>query len=137
MKMNSPLTICFFLIFYGFALVGCKKQPYKNDKPTMSGYVIGRENCISDESKDFWLIDFTYFPNTEQVGDSITLNGRLFSNVLKLKLSDSAYRIIDKSISVEYTNILPANLTTPCEIANQTLFNLKEMIPLAIGYPGG
>src|SRR5436305_5757462 len=59
--------------------------PYKNVK----GYVIGKETCNTDDTKDYWLIDLTYLANTPEYGDTLTLNNVTYTNVVKtLELAD-------------------------------------------------
>ena len=53
-------------------LVSCSnKEPFIPDYNNIRGYVIGKENCTSDETKDYWLIDFTYGSNNPHVGDTV------------------------------------------------------------------
>jgi hypothetical protein len=49
------------------------------------GYVVGRESCNSDSTKNAWLISFVKPPlfDAEKLNDSIVFNGKLYRRVVK------------------------------------------------------
>lgn len=52
------------LLIYLLSVTSCNKPPYKADYENIGGYVIGKETCNTDESQDYWLLDFTVYPNS-------------------------------------------------------------------------
>ena len=46
------------------------------------------DHCNTDETQDYWLIDFTYGTNIPKIGDTLVLNGNTYMNVLKTKRLD-------------------------------------------------
>ncbi|MEJ7676392.1 MAG: hypothetical protein WKG06_00625 [Segetibacter sp.] len=50
-----------------------------------TGYVIGKESCNTDETKDYWLVDLIYLQSAPQYGDTLVLNGITYTNVIKTK----------------------------------------------------
>ena len=104
--------------------------------PGISGFVIGKESCKGVDSLEYWLIDFTWRENSPQIGDTLVLNGFKSTNVLKMKITDTELRRVGASIAVIHKDILPNQLSTGCAVSSPITYNLKEMIPLATGYPG-
>lgn len=74
-----------FFILIVLVLGSCNKQPFTPDYKNIGGYVIGKETCSANETDDYWLLDFTVYPNSPQIGDTLILNGATYTNVLKLK----------------------------------------------------
>ena len=77
--------ILFFSLFYFFSDTSCNKPPFKADFENITGYVIGKEACNTDETQVYWLLDFTWYSNSPKVGDTLILYGTTYTNVLKLK----------------------------------------------------
>lgn len=76
-----------FISFFSLACLiffeSCKNNgPYSPDYKNVKGYVIGKETCNMDDAKDYWLIDLTFFPDTQQYGDTLLLNGTTYTNPL-------------------------------------------------------
>jgi hypothetical protein len=106
----------------------CKKPPFKPDYENIGGYVIGKETCNTDESQDYWLLDFTVYPNSPQIGDTLFLNGITYTNVLKLKGLDQRLRQIGMRVSIDYKTITANRVTTTgCTVASPIIYSLKEI----------
>jgi len=116
-------------------LVSCSnKEPFIPDYNNIQGYVIGKENCTTDETKDYWLIDFTYGSNNPHVGDTVLVNGITFNNVLKTKGLDQQLKIIGMRVSIDYRIISSTKLTSiGCDVLNPVTYSLKELTILHQG----
>lgn len=121
------------LIFTGFLISfivagSCIKQPYKPDYENIGGYVIGKETCNTDESQDYWLLDFTVYPNSPRLGDTLILNGTTYTNVLKLKGLGSRLKQIGMRVSIDY-KIVSNNkiITSGCSVSTPITYPLKEI----------
>ena len=116
-------------------LVSCSnKEPFIPDYNNIQGYVIGKENCTTDETKDYWLIDFTYGSNNPHVGDTVLVNGFTFNNVLKTKGLDQQLKIIGMRVSIDYRIISSTKLTSiGCDVLNAVTYSLKELTILHQG----
>lgn len=112
----------------------CNKQPFKIDYNNIRGYVIGKETCNTDETKDYWLIDFTYGTGNPNVGDTLLLNGTTFTNVLKTKGLDQQLKAIGLKVSIDYRVISTGKvITTGCSVASPAIYQLKELTILNQG----
>ena len=81
---HSLISIVSVILLFTLLVEGsCKPEPYIVDIKNIKGYVIGKETCNSNESNDYWLIDFTYGSNNPKVGDTFILHGITYTNVLK------------------------------------------------------
>ena len=144
-KKKNKLNINFMrkkiLLIFGSLIIiilmvssSCNKQPYKPDYKNIRGYVIGKETCNTDESKDFWLIDFTYGSENPKVGDTLNFNGNTYTNVLKTRGLDQQLKILGLRVSIDY-RIISADkvVTTGCNAPSPVTFNLKELTILNQG----
>jgi hypothetical protein len=112
----------------------CNKQPFKPDYKNIRGYVIGKETCNTDDTKDYWLIDFTYGADNPKVGDTLLLNGNTYTNVLKTKGLDQQLKIIGLRVSIDYRIISTDKvITTGCNVSLPMTYNLKELTILNQG----
>ncbi len=110
------------------------KPPYKPDYKNIQGFVIGKETCNTDESKDFWLIDFTYGSDNPKVGDTLLVNGSKYTNVLKTNGLDQRLKVIGMKVSIDYRIISPDKIiTTGCTVSSPITYNLKELTILNQG----
>lgn len=106
----------------------CNKQPYKPDYKNIQGYVIGKEKCNTDDSKDFWLIDFTYGSDNPKVGDTLIVNGSKYTNVLKTSGLDQKLKVIGMRVSIDYRLISTDKVvTTGCTVTSPIIYYLKEL----------
>jgi hypothetical protein len=104
------------------------KQPFKPDYANIGGYVIGNETCSADQTKDYWLLDFTIYPNSPEIGDTLILNGITYNNVLKVKGLDPRLQQIGTRVSIDYKKV-SANkiITTGCTVSSPVVYSLKEI----------
>ncbi len=118
MKNLHHISILSFLFFICF--VSCKNNgPFSPDYKSVKGYVIGKETCNIDDTKDYWLIDFNYDPNTPQYGDTITLNGTFYTNVVKTKDLDPLAKKIGEKILIDFKTITTDKIvSTVCNVSN-------------------
>lgn len=128
MKLHCSISLCFSFFLLMF-FVSCKNNgPYSPDYKNVKGYVIGKEICHIDESKDYWLIDLNYLPNTPQYGDTLALNGITYTNVVKTKDLNPLAKKIGERISIDFENISAEKIeTTRCDLANSSIYRLKEI----------
>ena len=137
-KATLHLLYLRFLPVVFLTIFSCSRQhDHVLDIPaSVAGYVIAHEACSGVDSTEFWAIDLTYFPNEKQLGDSLTINGVKYTNVIKMKITDPEYRRVGKVIAVIYSKILPNKNTSPCSLSSPVTYCIKAMVPEAIGYPG-
>lgn len=112
------------VLFFG----SCNKPPFKTDYENIGGYVISKETCNADETQDYWLLDFTVYPNSPKIGDTLVLNGITYTNVLKLKGLDPRLKQIGMRVSIDYNTITPNKVTTTdCTVTSPITYSLKEI----------
>ena len=124
-------SIFLFAVFlFAFILYSsCKPDPYIVENKNIKGYVIGKETCNTDESNDYWLIDFTYGTNNLHVGDSLFFNGTTYTNVLKTKGLSQQLKSVGLRVSIDYNSISVNKIsTTGCAVTPSFTFLLKEVI---------
>ncbi len=110
------------------------KQPFITDDNNIKGYVIGKETCNKDETKDYWLIDFTYGSNNPHVGDTILVNGVTYNNVLKTKGLDQQLKITGLRVTIDYKITSSTKVTSSgCDVLNPVTYSLKELTILDQG----
>lgn len=110
------------------SLLSCNKPPYRPDYKNVKGLVIGKETCKANEADDYWLIDLTYYADTPQYGDTLFLNGRTNTNVVKVKGLDSSLKQIGIAVSLDFKTITSDKVqTTSCTVSNPITYNLKEL----------
>ena len=110
-------------------LLACNnKEPFDPPYDNIGGYVIGKETCNTDTSKDYWLIDFTVYNNSPQIGDTLIFNGVTYTNVLKVKGLGERLRQIGMRVSIDYNTVTPnLIITSGCTVANPITYSLKEL----------
>ena len=124
--MNTAVTKYVILIIAG--LYACKKPPYQVDYNNIGGYVIGKQICNIDTAKDYWLVDFSVYPDSPQIGDTLDFNGRTYANVLKVKGLDPRLQHIGMAVSVDYKTISSSKVTTGnCDVTSPETYTLKEL----------
>ncbi len=127
---NKFLTILILFLFIPFFIFySCNnKPPFKPDYSNIGGYVIGKENCNTDESNDYWLLDFNVYPNSPHIGDTLILNGITYTNVLKVKGLDPRLKQIGARVSIDYNKISSNKvITTGCTVTSPVVYSLKEI----------
>lgn len=133
MKLTSLFSItCLiagFIPVLIFLSCNNKSNGYVNDgEKTLAGYVIGREICHNDINLDSWLVDFTFMNNQEQVGDTLTIQGITYTNVLRVKGLSSGFRQPGFSVRVYYKDITSGPVVpTGCDHPDAEVYNLREL----------
>lgn len=122
------LPFILIIAFLLFVKAHCKEGNYIPDFKIAQGYVIGKELCNTNETKDYWLIDLTYRQDAPQYGDTLVLNGTSHTNVIKTKDLAERLKKIGMVVSMEF-KVVSANKveTTGCTLANPVTYNLKEL----------
>ncbi len=123
--MKHFLISVTFLVFF----ISCSnKEPFKPPYDNIGGYVIGNETCNTDATQNYWVLDFTVYPNSPHIGDTLTLNGTAYTNVLKVKGLDPRLKLIGMRVSIDY-NVVTTNkvITTGCTVSNPVTHALKEI----------
>jgi hypothetical protein len=128
-NFKLPTVYALFIILAALALCSCRNRgPDIVRIDSVRGYVIGKERCNTNESKDYWLIDCTYGTKNPQIGDTLDLNGITYTNVLKTNGLYDELKIIGMKVTIEYINITPNKMTTTgCAILNPMTYSLKEI----------
>lgn len=128
MKQTNCIIILSSLIVTLLTSGSCNKPPFKPDYENIGGYVIGKENCNADINQDYWLLDFTVYPNSPKIGDTLILNGTTYTNVLKLKGLDQRLKQIGMRVSIDYKTISSNKIiTSGCTVATPITYPLKEL----------
>ena len=129
MQHKNQLPPLVFYLFIVLLMMACNnKRPFKPDYDNIGGIVIGKETCNSNLNQDYWLLDFSVYPNSPQIGDTLTLNGITYTNVLKVKGLGERLRQIGMRVSIDYKTITPVKVVTSgCSVANPITYALKEM----------
>ena len=127
--MNNFLLKRLFVTFGIFPIMlSCNKLPYVADYTNAGGFVIAKEICSINQSQDYWLVDLTYFTDTPQYGDTITINNTPYTNVVKVKGLDQGLQHIGMTVSFDFKTITPNKIeATVCEATNAVTFKLKEL----------
>lgn len=110
-----------------FLNVSCNKPPYSPPYLVGVGYVIAKETCKNDDLKEYWLIEIQSVATaTQQYGDSLTIGGIKYTNVVKSTgLADTLKRI-GRKIGFYFT-VSPAAVTTNgCIAVNPITYQLRE-----------
>jgi hypothetical protein len=137
MQYRIRLTFLMFVITCFFCASSCNRGrgpdlfPNKNIK----GYIIGKETCNADSTKDYWLIDFTFGTSNPHVGDTLLLNNITYTNVLKTKgLAEQLKVIGGYPVSIDYRSISSNKIiSTGCSVSNPITYPLKEVMILNQG----
>jgi hypothetical protein len=126
--LHTIKTLIIIAILTAFIHSSCNKPPFKPNYENIGGFVIGKETCGIDSANDYWLLDFTVYPNSVKVGDTLVLNGTMYTNVLKLKGLDSRLKRLGMRVSIDYRTItLNKIITSGCTVASPTTYVLKEI----------
>ena len=121
-KLRAFAFLAFLFTF------SCNKPPYKPDYKNAKGYVIAKEICKANEADDYWLVDLTYFLDTSQYGDTLVLNGRTYTNVIKTIGLDQRLKQIGMTVSLDFKTITSDKIhTIGCTVANPITYDLKEL----------
>ncbi len=128
MKLFSS-KLLFTTSIVSLLMLSCRRQgPFIPDYSNAGGYVIAKETCNSDLSQDYWLVDLTYYRDTPQYGDTITINTTIFTNVVKVKGLDQRLKQIGMTISLDFKTVTPNKVETAgCGVANPEIYKLKEL----------
>ena len=126
-KFGTSFT--FLLATFYFTFSSCNtKQPFKPNYSNIGGYVIGNENCYADSTKDYWLLNFTIYPNSPEIGDTLTLNSITYNNVLKVKGLDPRLQRIGAKVSIDYNKVSSDKIiTSGCTVSSPVAYALKEI----------
>jgi hypothetical protein len=110
----------------------CKREPFFPDFDHAGGYVIGKEYCKANADEDYWLVDLSFPLNTvTNYGDTITINGTLYKNMIKTKQLPLTFKEIGKNVSFNFHLSADKVETTGCTVSNAITFKLKNMNVLA------
>ena len=122
------IPVFLLMALFLFRYSTCNKPPYVPDYNNVKGYVIGKETCDTDSTKDYWLIDLTYRLNTPQYGDTLYLNGVTYTNVIKTKGLSARLKEVGMKVSMDFKIITPDKVeTTDCDVGAPVTYNLQEL----------
>lgn len=126
----SPLRYPVLIYFVSATLYlsSCgNKEPYKPSYEISAAYVIGRENCYIDSSRNYWLLDLTVYPGTKQYGDTITYNGKVYTNVVKTTGLTAPFNRVGVKVGLDFTISSDRTQTDYCNAASPVTYNLREI----------
>lgn len=131
-------TYAFILIFgCGFVLSSCNtKVPFHPLYESSAAYVIGRENCYTDTSKDYWLLDFSVWPGTKQYGDTIILHGKTYTNVVRSLGLVAPHNMLGQKVALNFTISSNRFKDSGCDVTSADTFYLKEIKIISQGFVG-
>lgn len=131
--MKQSLHFLFFL-FLSIFFISCNGRPNIIDYNIVAGYVIGKETCNTNDADDYWLVDLTYYANTPQYGDTLSLNGMFYTNVVKVKELDPTLKVIRKGVSFHFKTVTPNKIeTSGCNVINPIIYKLKQLFIIEQG----
>lgn len=110
------------------------KEPYDLPYEISAGKVIGREACFVDTTKNYWLVNLTVYPHTKQYGDTILLNGVIYTNVVKTPGLKSPFNQIGKKVGLSFKISADRIQTRGCNVSSPVTYNLKVLRVIAEGY---
>ena len=131
--MNSILKLLLISTIVITALAAsCKREPFVPDFEHAGGFVIDKETCKANPDDDYWLVDLSYPLNTVTTyGDSITINGTFYTNMIKTTQLPANFKVIGKKVSFDFHLSNTKVETSGCSITNPTIYKLKEMQVIA------
>jgi len=125
---NSFDRLLISTLLVSLVMLSCNKPPFKPDYTNAGGYVIAKETCYADVSQDYWLVDLTYYRDTPQYGDTITINTNTYTNVVKVKGLDQRLKQIGATVAFDFKTITPNKVeTTGCDVTSPLTYKLKDL----------
>ena len=107
-------------------IVACNKPPYKPGYYMATGFVIGKETCNTDSTKDYWLINIISSTSSQQqYGDTILLNGSQYTNVVKTLGLPNEMKRVGTKIGMDFYLSKDKELVTNCTTSSPVIFYLK------------
>ena len=116
-----------FIFSFLFICGSCNKEPYVPPYNTAIGYILGKEICNTDVSKDYWLINIISSSSVQQqYGDKLTLNGVEYTNVIKTTGVTNDLKIDGQKVGFDFNISTNKVTTTGCNVSGQVTYQLKE-----------
>ena len=126
MKPQNLHKLFLFIAIALLVLVSCNKPPFKPDYYMATGFVIGKEVCNADTTKEYWLIDIISSPSPQQqYGDTIQLNGVQYTNVVKTSDLPNEMRKAGTKIGMDFYLSKDKEVTASCTTSSPVIFYLK------------
>ncbi|NRF38024.1 hypothetical protein [Pedobacter foliorum] len=127
MRVNKNLAILTLSIIVCFIVASCNRMgPFKPSYFVASGTAIGKETCNADTVKDYWLIEIASSPLVrQQYGDTLTLNGIKYFNVIKTTGLPAVLKTIGQKVGIDFKMASAATLTANCSVNNPIIYKLK------------
>jgi hypothetical protein len=113
----------FFIILITDA--ACNGRPPDPNFENAGGFVIGKESCNTDTTRDYWLVDLSIFPAGNTYGDSLLLN--TYIHVVKTLGLASQFKFVGKKVDFDFRLSSTPVQTSNCSIASPITYLLKEM----------
>ncbi|MEO6668926.1 MAG: hypothetical protein ABIN36_05590 [Ferruginibacter sp.] len=112
----------------------CNKDPVNLDFINVRGTVIAKETCNTNETTDYWLIDLTLNPDTPQYGSTVTINGAIFTDVVKTKELSPQLKELGKHVFFHFQEISDNPVETlNCNVSTPVTYLVKEIYILEQG----
>lgn len=115
------------LLFVLLQFTACKPQAFELPFENAGGYIIGKERCNTDTTKDYWLIDLSIFPLPNNYGDTLTLNGIRYNHVVKTAELDTQFKFIGARVGFDFYISSSQVNTTNCSVPTPQTYPLKTM----------
>ena len=123
----------FFPALFGILFFTCKDKPFKPNFENAGGYVIGKERCNTDTTKDYWLIDLSIFPLQNNFGDTLDVNGTTYNHLVKTLDLAPQFKSIGKRVDFDFNLTATRIQTNNCNTINPLTFLLRDMKVFAQG----
>jgi hypothetical protein len=115
------------LLVLSLYIVSCNGQDIKPNFENAGGYVIGKERCNADTTKDYWLIDLSIFPLPNNYGDTLSLNGITYRHVIKTIDLASQFKYVGSKVDFDFHISQSQLQTLGCSLNNPVTYLLKEI----------
>ena len=135
MKQQYLSSLVLLLCIASLIVVSCNKPPYEPDYYMATGFVIGKETCNTDTTKDYWLINIiSSSSRQQQYGDTVLLNGVTYTNVVKTSGLPKEMMKIGTKIGMDFYLSKEKRTTTNCISSSPITFYLKIADIVNIGW---
>lgn len=119
-------SIIAFTAVAAFSLFSCSnKQPYKIPYNYAGGYIIGKETCNTDTTKDYWLVDLSIPLDGKSYGDTLVFNGKTYYHVVKTLELNPELKTIGEKIFIGFKILTFPITTSDCNVNTPETYEIK------------
>ena len=121
------LHLSFFIISFAICALTCKTVNFKPDFEIAGGFVLGKEECNTDTTRDYWLVDLSIFSSPNPYGDSLIINGFSYKHVVKTIDLAPQFKYFGAKVSFDFHLSSTIVQTTNCTVTMPVTYLLEEM----------